>query len=139
VQATGHRHVRSTRGVLVGVAERPGPCPACGGVMRVQKTLRRHGVPLEHGPFVARETAHVCAAGCRRDGVAVTPRAATLAARLPPKGLVGYDVIVFVGLARFVEPRQRGEIGAALAAQHGIVLSAGEISPLGRRFLGSLE
>jgi len=139
VQATGHRHVRSTRGVLVGVDERPGPCPACGGVMRVQKTLRRHGVTLEHGPFVARETAHVCAAGCRRDGVAVTHRAATLAARLPPKGLVGYDVIVFVGLARFVEHRQRGEIGAALAAQHGIVLSAGEISTLGRRFLGYLE
>jgi hypothetical protein len=74
--------------------------------MRVQKTLRRHGVTLEHGPFVARETAHVCAAGCRRDGVAVTHRAATLATRLPPKGLVGYDVIVF-GLARFVEHRAR--------------------------------
>ena len=131
--------MRSTCGLLVSVDERPGPCPACGGVMRVQKTLRRHGVTLEHGPFVARETAHVCAAGCRRDGVAVTHRAATLATRLPPKGLVGYDVIVFVGLARFVEHRQREEIGAALAVQHGIVLSAGEISTLGRRFLGYLE
>jgi hypothetical protein len=107
--------------------------------MRVQKTLRRHGVTLEHGPFVARETAHVCAAGCRRDGASVTHRAATLAARLPPKGIVGYDVIVFVGLARFVEHRQREEIRAALEAQHGIVLSAGEISTLGRRFLGYLE
>jgi hypothetical protein len=139
VQATGQRHVRSTRGVLVCVDERPGPCPACGGVMRVQKTLRRHGVTLEHGSFVARETAHVCAAGCRRDGAAVTHRAATLAVRLPPKGIVGYDVIVFVGLARFVEHRQREEIRAALEAQHGIVLSTGEISTLGRRFLGYLE
>jgi len=107
--------------------------------MRVQKTLRRHGVTLEHGPFVARETAHVCAAGCRRDGASVTHRAATLTARLPPKGIVGYDVIVFVGLARFVEHRQREEIRAALEAQHGIVLSAGEVSTLGRRFLGYLE
>lgn len=139
LQATGQRHVRSTRGVLVCVDERPGPCPVCGGVMRVQKTLRRHGVTLEHGPFVARETAHVCAAGCRRDGASVTHRAATLTARLPPKGIVGYDVIVFVGLARFVEHRQREEIRAALEAQHGIVLSAGEVSTLGRRFLGYLE
>ncbi len=139
LQAAGQRHVRSTCGLLVCVDEPPGPCPVCGGVMRVQKTLRRHGVTLEHGPFVARETAHVCAAGCRKDGALVTRRAAALAARLPPKGTVGYDVIVFVGLARFVEHRQREEIRASLEAQHGIVLSTGEISALGRRFLLYLE
>ena len=139
MQATGQRHVRSTRGVLVGVDERPGPCPVCGGVMRVQKTLRRHGVTLEHGPFTARETAYVCAVGCRQEGAPVMRRAAALAARLPPKGAVGYDVIVFVGLARFVEHRQREEIRAALEAQHSIVLSTGEISALGRRFLAYLE
>lgn len=107
--------------------------------MRVQKTIRRHGVTLEHGGFTARETAYVCAAGCRKDGAPVTRRAAVLAARLPPKGTVGYDVIVFVGLARFVAHRQREEIRASLEAQHGILLSAGEISTLGRRFLAYLE
>ncbi len=139
MQAAGQRHVRSTGGLLVFVDEPPGPCPVCGGVMRVQKTLRRRGVTLEHGSFTARETAHICAAGCRQDGGPVTRRAAALAARLPPKGAVGYDVIVFVGLARFVEHQQREEIRAALAAQHGIVLSTGEISALGRRFLAYLE
>jgi hypothetical protein len=86
--------------------------------MRVQKTLRRHGVTLEHGSFVARETAHVCAAGCRRDGASVTHRAATLAARLPPMGIVG-DVIVCRS-ARFRRaPATRGDPRAVLLEQDG--------------------
>ncbi len=138
LHAVGQRHVRSTGGILVSVESAARPCPVCGGVMHVQKTLRRHGVTLEHGPFVARETTRVCAAGCRKDGALVTGRAEVLTSRLPPKGTIGYDVIVFVGLARFVEHRQREEIRAALA-QRGIDLSAGEISVLCRRFLAYLE
>ncbi len=107
--------------------------------MRVQKTVRRHGVTIEHGRFTGREASFVCAARCRKDAALVTRRSAALAACLPPKGTVGYDVIVFVGLARFVEHRQRDEIRASLEAQHGIVLSTGEISALGRRFLAYLE
>jgi hypothetical protein len=139
LQATGQRQVRSTGGMRVSVDEPPGPCPVCGGAMCVQKTIQRHGITLEHGPFQACETVHVCAAGCRRDGGLATHRAAALVARLPPKGVVGYDVIVFVGLARFVAHRQREEIRASLEAQHGILLSTGEISALGRRFLAYLE
>lgn len=138
VQATGQRLVRSTSGMVVSIDEPPGPCPVCGGLMRVQKTIRRKGVTLEHGSFTAVETTHVCAAGCRTDGTLVTRRAHALATRLPPKGTVGYDVVVFVGLARFLAHRQREEIRASLA-QHGLVLSAGEISVLGRRFLAYLE
>jgi len=138
LHALGQRHVRSTGCMLVSVESAARPCPVCGGLMHVQKTLRRHGVTLEHGAFVARETTRVCAAGCRKDGALVTERAEALTSRLPPKGTVGYDVIVFVGLARFVEYRQREEIRASLA-QRGIDLSAGEISVLCRRFLAYLE
>ena len=105
----------------------------------MQKTVPRHGATLEHGPFVARETIHVCAAGCQREGARVTRHAAALAERLPPRGVFGYDVIAFVGLQRFVQHRQRDEIRAALASQYGIVVSAGEVSHLGRRFLAYLE
>jgi len=138
LHAVGQRHARSTGGIRVSVESATRPCPVCGGVMQVRKTLRRHGVTLEHGPFVARETTRVCAAGCRKDGALVTERAEVLTSRLPPKGTVGYDVIVFVGLARFVEHRQREEIRASLA-QRGIDLSAGEISGLCRRVLAYLE
>ncbi len=133
------RRVRSTCGVRAFVEDMPSPCAVCGGRMVVQKTIQRRGTTLEHGPFHARETVFVCATGCAHDGVKATRRAAALAARLPPKGVVGYDVIVYVGLARFVEHRQREEIRVALATVHGIVLSAGEISHLCRRFLGYLE
>jgi len=135
----GQGHVRSTSGLLVCVDEQPGPCPVCGGAMRVQKTAGRHGVTIEHGRFTAREASFVCAARCRKDAALVTRRSVTLAACLPPKGTVGYDIIVFVGLARFIEHRQREEIRASLEARHGIVLSAGEVSALSRRFLAYLE
>jgi len=48
-------------------------------------------------------------------------------------------VMVHVGLGRFVQHRQREEIRADLLRRHGIDLSAGEISELGRRFLTYLE
>ena len=106
--------------------------------MHVQKTTPRHGVTLEHGRFIARETTHICAASCKKDGVLITRRAQALATRLPPKGTVGYDVIVYVGLKRYVEHQQRDEI-VALLAERGIVLSTGEISALCRRFLLYVE
>jgi hypothetical protein len=139
LQATGQRQVRSTGGTPVFVDEPPEPCPVCGGVLGVEKTIQRHGITLEHGPFQVRETVYACRAGCRKDGAPVTRRAAALADRLPPRGVVGYDVIVFVGLARFVDHWQREEIRTALESQHGIRLSTGEISALGRRFLAYLE
>jgi hypothetical protein len=62
-----------------------------------------------------------------------------LAGLIPPGSIVGYDVMVHVGLERFVRHRQRDEIRAGLEKEHGIVLSSGEISDLGRRFLVYLE
>lgn len=107
--------------------------------MLVQKTIQRHCTTLEHGPFQVRETVYVCAAGCTKDGGKSTCRAHALQTRIPPKGVVGYDVIAFVGRKRFVENRQREEIRNALQIEHGITLSDAEISQLARRFLGYFE
>lgn len=112
----------------------------CGGVLRVQKTVLRRAVTLEHGDFRVRETVHVCQAGCRSPaGRLVTRRASSLATRLPPRATFGYDVLVYVGLERFVRDRQREEIREALRARYGIGISAGEVSRLARRFLAYLE
>jgi hypothetical protein len=107
--------------------------------MRVQKTVPRSGVTLSHGCFRVRETVHACASGCKKEGSLVTRRSATLADLIAPKSTVGYDVMVHVGLERFVHHRQREEIRANLAKEHGIPLSSGEISELGKRFLTYLE
>lgn len=132
--------IASTAGTPVFVNEPAGPCSRCGGPMVVQKTVRRRGVTLEHGAFTVIETVHACRDGCREpSGERVTRRASTLAERMAPGRVVGFDVMVWVGLQRFVAHRQREEIRTALRTEHGIALSSGEVSVLAGRFLESLE
>ena len=108
--------------------------------MEVQKTFARNGATLEHGAFRAVETVYVCASGCRKAaGGHAIHRAASLAIRIPRRCTTGYDVMVFVGLQCHLYHRQREEIRTALEADHGIRLSTGEISKLGRRFLTYFE
>lgn len=122
--------------VLVQVAEEPGRCPLCNGPMRVQKTGSRLGRTRAHGSFEARETIHACRSDCCwPSGARVTRRAACLGEALVPQTTVGYDVLVFVGLQRFLDHRQREEIQAALSDQ-GIRISTGTVSDLARRFVG---
>jgi hypothetical protein len=56
----------------------------------------------------------------------------------PARSTFGYDVIVRVGIERFVHYRQRAEIRATLASE-GVEVSEAQISLLGRRFLQYLE
>jgi hypothetical protein len=107
--------------------------------MGIQKTLTRWGVTLEHGRFRIHESVHVCTSGCRQEGKLVTHRLSDLAELLPPRSVIGYDVMVHVGIERFVHHRQRAEISAALETDYGVALSSGEISELSRRFLIYLE
>ena len=126
----------ATGGVRVSVSEEPGSCPVCAGAMIVQKTVSRPVQTLEHGPFQLREVVHECAARCRRpDGSLVMRRPSELAERLLPGRSVGYDVMVFIGLRRFLDYRQRGEIRDELKSGYGVALSTGEISGLARLFL----
>jgi hypothetical protein len=126
--------------VRIAVAEDSGSCPRCGGPMRVQKTIDRTGRTIQHGQFDACETVLVCAAGCRwPSGAPVVGRAGCLEQCLPPRCTVGYDVMVFVGLQRFGHHRQREEIRQALLADHGLSISAGEVSELQHRFVSYLQ
>jgi hypothetical protein len=56
-----------------------------------------------------------------------------------PGRVIGYDVMVFVGLQRFLHHRQREEIRTTLFNEHGIALSTGEISNLVKLFLSYLQ
>lgn len=107
--------------------------------MHVQKTLQRQAATLAHGLFRVREVVYVCDDRCKREGSLVTRRAQALAELIPPKSTVGYDIMVYVGIERFVGHRQREEIRATLEKEHGIHLSSGEISELGKRFVIYLE
>lgn len=103
--------------------------------MCVQKSVPHKGNSISHGTFSARETVHVCAARCRhRSGALVTRRAQQLRQLLIPRRTVSYDVMVFIGIERYLHHRQREEIQDRLLQEHGIVLSAGTISDLVRLF-----
>ncbi len=125
--------LRETTGVQVEVERNGATCPVCRGATCVRKTRARGGVSIAHGRVRIRETVRECVAGCT-NGLAPSP----LAAIFPARATFGYDVIVRVGLERFVAHRQRSEIRAALAAE-GVDVSEAEISILGRRFLDYLE
>lgn len=139
----------STSGALVyAETESPAVCLQCRGAMHVRKTLRRKGQTLEHGAFLVSETILVCAVGCTTEvpslaggseRIAVIQRSGALARLLLPRRTVGYDVMAFVGLQRFVHHRQRDEIRAALDADYGIRLSTGEVSTLAQDFVVYLE
>lgn len=107
--------------------------------MKVQKTVCRKGATLAHGLFQMHQTVHVCDAGCAQQGSRVTARATALSLILPPKCVAGYDVIVYVGIERFLHHLQREEIRTALENGYGVSLSTGEISVLAHRFLVYLE
>lgn len=109
--------------------------------MHVRKTVEHGGRTLAHGTFQVCETIYVCAAGCKKQGSGSNPQRALVhrqpevSGLLLPRSSVGYDVMTFVGLQRFVHYQQREEIIAKLEQRYGLSLSTGEVSDLCRRFL----
>ncbi len=105
-------------------------CPGCGGGLHVHKSNRRQVVTLAHGPMEAREIQKQCTEnGCP----ALRSSALTRLVKAGQK--YGYDLIVHVGLLRYLSGLQREEIRNALRNEHGIELSAGSVSALCDRFL----
>lgn len=56
-----------------------------------------------------------------------------------PGSNYGYDVMVAVGIMRFLESRQREQIRTALDERYGIAISTGQVSALVHRFAEYLE
>lgn len=127
-------------GVVVTAKEAPGCCEICQGPMRVQKSFQHEGRSMAHGSFEVNETVWVCAAKCRHpSGKLVTRRAHAVVECIMPDSITGYDLMVWVGLKRYLDYRQREEIRAQLREKHAIELSSGEVSRLARHFLAYLS
>jgi hypothetical protein len=91
-------------------------------------------VTLAHGPIEIREIHKQC-----RDNGCPPLRSGSLAQLVKPGQKYGYDLIVQVGLWRYLARLQREEIRRMLLNDHGIELSAGSVSALCDRFLVYLE
>lgn len=93
-------------------------------------------VTLAAGAFAARELLEQCTRtpwGCPVQG------SQALVGVVKAHQRHGYDVIVQVGLARYLGGKQREEIRAELRQQRGIELSSGTVSALADRFLLYVE
>ena len=81
-------------------------CSVCGGILHAQKSKRRLVTTLEVGTFQAREVRKVCSVD-RSHPVMASERLS----RLVPRGQgYGYDLLVQVGLARYLRNLQREEM-----------------------------
>ena len=109
-------------------------CPRCERPLQTQKSKTRRVSTLATGTIRVREIRKRCGQ-CPAASIAVSAELARLA---PPQQQFGYDLIAWVGLARYHRQRQRREIRAALARQ-GIQLADGSVSVLCDRFLRALE
>ena len=103
--------------------------------LAVFKTRRRQVATLEAGTLVAKEVLKHCPGRC----VASAIGSSALARVVKPRQRYGYDVVVYVGLARYLRGKQRTEIQAELLEHRGLELSEASISNLCDRFLGDLE
>ena len=123
-------------GLTISAREQPDHCEICQGRMLVRRSYTHQGRTLAHGMFDVTETFWVCADGCLHpSGRQVVQRAESVARTLMAGSSIGYDVLVFIGLGRYLHQRQREEIQSVLLTKYGIRLSTGEISLLARRFV----
>ena len=109
-------------------------CPFCSESLQIYKSKRKTVITVAHGAFEARETFKQC------DRVCAPPIGSeALRELVRPGQRYGYDVIVHVGLGRYLLGRQRDEIRQTLIDEQGIHLSTGTISTLCDRFLALFE
>jgi hypothetical protein len=108
-------------------------CPVCGGPVKTEKSRTRVVMTVAQGAFEAKEVLKRCAA--LQPGCAGSLGSRALSEIVKPRQRYGYDLIVQVGLARYLRGKQREEIVAELYQQRRIELSTGSISHLCDRFL----
>ncbi len=132
IRATAHAHEPLPCIDFVAEAEY---CPICGEPLHAQKSKRRLVATVTAGAFVAREVRK----RCRADTTHPVMVSDKLSGLVPPRQGYGYDLIVQVGLARYLRNLQREEIRTEVLHEQGIAISGGSISNLCDRFLGLLE
>jgi hypothetical protein len=103
-------------------------CPACSSMLHVQKTIIKTVITMDIGAFNARETVLFCPYDQQ---VFFSDKLHSL---VPRGGTFGFDIIVEIGIALFVQCRNNQEIMIALAAKN-VFISEREVSYLGRKFI----
>ncbi len=96
---------------------------------------KRTVVTYAEGTFEAVDVQKKCAANVSHPVV----KSVMLARIVRPRQRFAYDIIVYVGLARYLRRKQREEISEEIFHKRGVQMSAGTVSNLCDRFLLYLE
>jgi len=110
-------------------------CDVCQAPLEVVRTKNRIVATYAEGLFEAVEVQKRCSA----DSLHPVIKSEALARIVRPRKRFGYDLIVYVGLARYLRRKQREEIRDEIFRKRGFKLSAGSVSNLCDRFLLYLE
>ena len=103
-------------------------CPRCGTSSKVLKTKTKPVATLAIGRFFAREFRY----SCPRCGFAVGPE--ELKRLVPERCNIGYDVLVYVGKAFFLDSRDNMQIMESLREKNVSVCKS-EVSYLAKKFI----
>ena len=110
-------------------------CALCGALIIVVRSKRRTVVTYAEGMFEAVDIQKQCSAAPSHPVI----KSEALTRIVRPRQRFGYDLIVYVGLARYLRRKQREEICDELFRKRAIKVSAGTVSNLCDRFLLYLE
>jgi hypothetical protein len=110
-------------------------CDACGRKLNVLGTRGRRVLSLAYGEFRAVEELGFCPKHSKRPPA----RSLELPRIVGPCFNIAYDLMVHVGVARFVECRQLKEIRAELLNQRSIDLPSRTIGDVARRFVAYFQ
>lgn len=106
-------------------------CDQCDSDLKVRKTSRREVTTLHVGRFQAVQTVKEC------DQCHTAYDSQELASLVAPSCNFGYDVMVHVGKALFIEHQDINQIRGRLREEN-IMISSNEISVLGKKFIAYL-
>jgi hypothetical protein len=102
-------------------------CNGARGDLKVLKRSKKNVITMDIGPFYARETV-------LHDSERTVYRSRQLRALSPHRCTFGYDVLIYVGRALFVDGYNERQIIAALGRKN-VSISAREIGFLGKKFI----
>ena len=117
---------------LLEVASEHAVCQICGGRLRRQRSSTRY----PRGAILGQPRVRYVEKKCVLCGKIHRPE--TYHQVVPPQGNYAFDLIVEVGLARFRQHWQNGEIQAELLARYGLRLPCSTINELAHTFLDCL-
>ncbi len=112
-----------------------GFCCICSRVLLVLKTQRTTVVSIKYREFIAVETLLFCPEHKYDGNSIIKYDSPELNQIVPPYSNFAYDVVVYIGISRFLHHKQKSEIQHELKIEHGIKISDSGITHLSDNFL----